>query len=394
MTSRRRVACVVATTWVVGCGTTHVDLLDAPSLPDAYRAPPVSEVDLLLLVDDSSSMNEEQNLLLRELPAIVRALASGDLDGDGRADVRSVTSLHMGVITPDLGAGPVAAVPTCPVGLGGDGILHDASDSARPCSTPPPSHVLAFAPASDDEEAFLDALSCVAAVGRGGCGFEQQLEATLKSLTPSQARAWTRPGYVPPRFLDARGTIDAEEGQGERANAGFLRPDSVLAILMLTDEEDCSISDYGLFASDDPRFIEVPLSRRCFAALEPPNQLVRGVERYVDGLLGLRRRSEDLVFTAIVGMPVETEPAAGEVPDFEAILSHPNMVGYPPMGGDADPACASARGVAVAGRRFVELARGLFEAGSSVALGSICSETYEAPMTSTLRSIGARLEPL
>jgi hypothetical protein len=380
-------------TWVVGCGTPHVAPLDAPSLPED-RAPPVTEVDLLLLVDDSSSMSEEQVLLLRELPAMVRALASGDLDDDGRSDVRGVTSLHVGVITPDLGAGPFAAVPTCAVGLGDDGILRDASRSVTPCGTTLPSNVLAFAPASDDEAEFVEALACVASTGTRGCGFEQQLEATLKALTPSAPRAWTRPGYVPPRFLDARGTNDAEEGQGERANAGFLRPDSVLAILVLTDEEDCSVSDYGLFASDDPRFAEVPLSRRCFAALEPPNQLVRGVERYVDGLLGLRRRSEDLVFAAIVGMPVETVPAAGEVADFEAILSHPDMIGYPPTGGGAVQACMSERGVAVAGRRFVELARGLSEAGAAVVLDSICRETYEAPRTSALRSIGARLEPL
>jgi hypothetical protein len=381
------------TAWLAGCGTTHVDHDDAPVI-DAHRAPPVSEVDLLLLVDDSSSMDVEQALFVRELPTLVRGLVSGDLDGDGTADVEGATSVHVGVVTPDLGAGPIDRVPTCAMGLGDDGVLRTQRRATAPPCVEAVSGVFAFDPSRDDVGVFLESVGCVAEVGTGGCGFEQQLEATLKALTPREARDWTRSGYTPPRFLDARGAIDAEAGQGERSNAGFLRPDSVLAIVILTDEEDCSVSDYGLFSADDPRFDDVPLSLRCIRAIERSSEVVRPISRYVEGFVGLRARPQDLVLAAIIGIPRDAQPAAGQVPDFEAILMHPDMIAYAPMGMGREPSCASLRGAAVAPIRFVQLARELSEAGAGVSLVSVCSESYEASTSSILRLVGARLPAL
>jgi hypothetical protein len=289
----------------------------------------------------------------------------------------------------------LAGVPTCPLGLGDDGILHTASHATMTrCSAVFSSGVLAFSPSSDDEDAFLDRLGCIADVGTGGCGFEQQLEASLKALTPSEPRAWTRAGYVPPRFLDERGTIDGDLGQGERANAGFLRPDSVLAILILTDEEDCSVSDYGLFRTDHPRFSDVPLPLRCIAASDPSAGVVRPISRYVDGFLGLRARPNDLVFAAIVGIPQETQSAMAEAPDFERILNHPDMTPRPPTI-TAEPSCSSLRGVSpFPPIRLVEAARGLSERGAGVSIVSVCSEDYSASSASIVRLVGTRLPPL
>ena len=69
----------------------------------------VDQIDLLLMIDNSNSMAGEQALLGVELPRMVRILASGDANEDGVEDFEPVRSLHVGVVTSDMGAGP--AVP-------------------------------------------------------------------------------------------------------------------------------------------------------------------------------------------------------------------------------------------------------------------------------------------
>ncbi|HEV3485648.1 MAG TPA: hypothetical protein VG106_09590, partial [Vicinamibacterales bacterium] len=54
--------------------------------------------------------------------------------------------------------------------------------------------------------------------GTGGCGFEQQLEAVLKALSPASPTAWTAAGYVAPTFFAG------STGHALGANAGFVRP--------------------------------------------------------------------------------------------------------------------------------------------------------------------------
>ena len=61
-----------------------------------------------------------------------------------------------------------------------------------------------------------DVFTCIAAVGDSGCGFEQPLASVVRALG-----ADGRP--APPE------------------NQGFLRPDALLFIVLLTDEDDCSV---------------------------------------------------------------------------------------------------------------------------------------------------------
>ena len=62
-----------------------------------------------------------------------------------------------------------------------------------------------------------DVFTCMAALGQSGCGFEHQFAAI--------ARALGADGQAPPS-----------------ENQGFLRPDAYLAIVMITNEDDCSAS--------------------------------------------------------------------------------------------------------------------------------------------------------
>ena len=361
---------------------------DAPVEPDAFSPDAfvprttAEDVDLLLLVDNSNSMSEEQANLVALLPALVDTLATGDRDGDGTRDFTPVRSLHVGVVTSDLGAGPNTGVPTCTRGLGEDGILRARSRiAAPPCMASYPSGVFEFARATDDAAAFASTIGCVANVGTGGCGFEQQLEASLKALTPSVAQPWTRDGYAPPRFVSADGVPDSTTGHADGANAGFVRSDSVLAILLLTDEEDCSVRDYGLFVTGDPRFMSVPLNLRCHTFGEPSMGIVHPVSRYVDGLIGLRRDPSLLVLSAIVGIPPTVEPPSGAPIDFAEILADPNMIPrVNAMGTNLEPSCSSVRGVAYPPIRIVQLAAGLDAAGAGVGLTSICNSDFSVAL--------------
>jgi len=68
--------------------------------------------------------------------------------------------------------------------------------------------------------------TCIAAVGSSGCGFEQELAAITRALG-----------------------ADGKPAPAE--NAGFLRDDAALFIMVLADEDDCSASpSSNLFASD------------------------------------------------------------------------------------------------------------------------------------------------
>ena len=90
----------------------------------------------------------------------------------------------------------------------------------------------------------------VSRLGTEGCGFEQQLESMLKALTPSDS--------------SIRFEMNTA-GQGDRANAGFVRPDSLLAIIVVTDEDDGSTIDPQLYA--DPGTSAYLMSASIFAPL-------------------------------------------------------------------------------------------------------------------------------
>jgi hypothetical protein len=365
---------------------------DAPPIgPDAW-APPTADLDLLFVIDNSNSMAEEQANFIAELPRLVSVLASGDGDGDGTRDFQPTSSMHIGVVTTDMGAGPVAALPTCAPGLGDDGILISRSRITTPsCPDSYPSGVFEFDRATDDALATAAAVGCVANLGTGGCGFEQQLEATLKAVSPSTATAWTAPGYLPPRFSSGDGIPDSLPGHGDRTNAGFLRAGSILAIVLITDEEDCSLRDYALLGSEDSRFTSVPFNLRCNTFGDPALGVVHDVQRYVDGLRGLRANPRDLVFAAVVGIPPEIEPLAGATPDFAGILAHPQMVPRPDaMGRSLEPSCSSANGVAYPPVRIVQVAAGLAESGALVGLSSICTTSFRPALDGILTRLAER----
>jgi len=331
-----------------------------------------SQVDLLFVVDDSNSMTEEQALLAAQLPGFIDVLANPpDLDGDGAGDYPPIEDVQVGVITTDMGTGGFR-VPTCTEpNFGEDGILRtEGNTGIAGCSaTYPPFLSYRF---GEDPAEFASQLSCVTVAGTGGCGFEQQLEAGLKAVTPSTS---------PITF--GMGT----SGHSDGANRGFVRPDSMLGVIFVTDEEDCSALDPELYNPSSSVY-SGDLNLRCFSfpgAVHP-------VERYVDGFRALRRERPDLFTIGVIaGIPEDLYPAgASEAAELDRILADPRMAEEidPDMPTRLRPSCnVAGRGLSFPPRRLVRLARA-FEGQSVVT--SICQADWTAAIQTIGRTIGRR----
>lgn len=336
---------------------------------DAGCAEPGSTVDLLVMIDDSNSMTEEQESIAQALPELVRALATGDVEPDGERDFTPAEDLHVGVVSSDMGTGGFS-VPSCvDSDFGDDGILqHDGSTAVAGCAPTYPDF-LEYRP-GDGLSGFRMDFACIARLGTGGCAFEQPLEAVLKALTPSTS---------PLRFYS--GT----RGHADAANAGFLRDGSILVTLVVTDEDDCSAADPTVFDPGNPTY-SPDLNLRCSQnpeALHP-------ISRFVDGLRALRPSApEELVFAAVVGVPVALEDAT-----YADILDAPEMqFRIDPGTGNLTPSCdVPGRGRAMPPRRIVETARELDLLGSRVALGSICQADYSGTLAEVLSEVRGAIE--
>lgn len=363
----------------------------------------VRKVDLLFVVDNSGSMKEEQESLAREFPKLVRAIATGDRDADGAQDFPPIEDLHLGVVSSDMGLVGIQGIPGCD-GLGDDGIMKNIPNSMLGTCDATYPRFLTYDAANDDADTTANDFACVASLGTDGCGFEQQLESGLKALWPA-----SDPSIA---FLgDSMGF--GVSGHGDVENAGFLRPGggddvSVVAVVVVTDEEDCSSLDTRHFTPElyldpndpnDAALLMQDLNLRCFH--NPQN--LYPVSRYVDGFQRLRQGAEQLVvFAAIAGIPpdlVDAE-ALGKV-DFgvdaerdafyAAILADPRMTeapdpSRPPGEGSLTPSCnVPDRGLAYPPRRLTALARDFGENGI---VQSICQDDFGPAVDVIVGAIG------
>lgn len=355
----------VPTTIDSGC----VDLVYEDGGPAA-----VESVDLLLMVDNSNSMDEEQASLAVALPNLIRGITSGDVDLDGDVDFAPVGSLHLGVVTADMGTGGFA-IPTCSESnFGEDGVLRTVSGStARECAGTFPAFLEYDPTGPVTVEEFAARAACATTTGTGGCGFEQQLDAVLKAVTSAAA---------PITF--ASGTT----GHADGANGGFLRDDSILVVMVVTDENDCSAVDPELFNPSSSIYTG-DLNVRCFAhpvALHP-------IERYVDGLLSLRSAQPDrFVFATIVGIPRDLSGMSAEV-----ILTDRRLVERvdPGMTTRLVPSCNEpGRGLAFPPTRIVQVAQGIKRRGGRSLNLSICQEDFSPAVGLILEEVGAAARPV
>jgi hypothetical protein len=206
-----------------------------PMLPPDGEIPAavaLHKLDLLLMIDNSRDMRDKQALLKNAVTWLLGA------DGPGL----SADDIHVGVVTSSLGSHGAAGPKDVCVQADDDDHAHLIGSLRPGVPTFQNSGFLAWGPDAEPRiDSVLAALDpMIDTVGEIGCGYEASLEAWYRFLVdpepPSSVVVPQGSSTAVAQGIDA--TILAQR-------AAFLRPDSVLSIIMLSDENDCSIRDEG-----------------------------------------------------------------------------------------------------------------------------------------------------
>lgn len=250
-----------------------VETKDLPSNPE-------KDVDILFLIDSSGSMLAEQQSLQANFPRFMDVLQT--LEG-------GAPNMHIGVATPDLGQ------------KASDGI---GAISGRGCSGAGRDGELRMAPSVTgrfivDEQSgngrntnytgtLGEAFAELASVGTGGCGIEQHLGAVERALS-------------------------------NPVNAGFLRPEAKLAVIVIADEDDCSLARKSLFegslpgpainfrcttagvtCTDNPDLTQP--GERTTCQVKEQSEYLEPIERYASFLKNLKPNwQDDVIVAGILG---------------------------------------------------------------------------------------------
>ncbi len=254
-------------------------------------------LDILWVIDNSGSMEAEQASLVANFPSFINVLES--IQG-------GLPDLHMGIATTDIGAGGFACSGEGDAGIlwvedgtssscngvsvnAGANYLSDILDPNDPGMT---NRIRNYTAGSGG---LADAFSCYATRGTSGCGFEQPLEAMRRALTePTNIATSSTPG--------------------------FLRQEAFLAVIFITDEDDCSASDGNLFS--DVAAKGGLSNHNCFehgVICEPDSPLQNGektncrsredsaflypVAEYAEFLKGLKDNDNQIIVAGIQGEP-------------------------------------------------------------------------------------------
>ena len=171
-----------------------------------YELNPLRQLDLLFVIDNSGSMQEEQTNLRNNFPDFMRALEN--IKG-GLPDIR------IGVVSSNMGAGPTMVGDGCPV-LGDRGSFQAKAGCGLDTSKNPSYLSVDDKGTKNFTGQLTDVFSCMAGLGSDGCGYEHQLQSMRAGLSAS------------------------DPASTSASNRGFLRKDAFLGIVILSDEDDCS----------------------------------------------------------------------------------------------------------------------------------------------------------
>jgi hypothetical protein len=246
---------------------------------DEIRQTAVDKIDLLFMIDNSISMADKQAILAEAVPLLVQRLITplcvrpcteadkcseaqardgvpvgGNADGMtgkcamGAPEFNPIRDIHVGVVTSSLGAhGAPSAKDVCAqdddndhahlLGSVRTGLMSYENQGFLKWDTTKPAK---YTPAGDsDDKTFTDKFTAmVKSASEHGCGFEASLESWYRFLIDPD----------PPEKITLMGNTTVREGTDQvilQQRAAFLRPDSLVAVIMLSDENDCSIRDEG-----------------------------------------------------------------------------------------------------------------------------------------------------
>jgi hypothetical protein len=228
----RRVSMLVV---LAACGDNH------PALPDAnlelevasFPATSNPQLDLLFLIDDSPGGLDYQNNIKNNLAALLgvfETLETYPFD------------VHIGVATSDLGTtGSLDPAHPAPAIGSGQGSCsgHGKDGRLRTDPSVQDAFVADMVGAGGTHQgnftgSVTTALAGLLSAGSNGCGFEQHLASIRRALT-------------------------------NPLNAGFIRDPANLAIILVGDEDDCSVHDAAAFFAPGPAGVGPMQSFRCTA---------------------------------------------------------------------------------------------------------------------------------
>ncbi|MEO8846271.1 MAG: hypothetical protein ABI591_00185 [Kofleriaceae bacterium] len=363
---------------LVGCSINVIHVGDDPDgLTEVASLPAMvtRDLDVLFMIDNSPSMDDKQTALLASFPTMMDQLSN--LDG-------GLPNVHIGVATSDLGTTGTNGVVAPGIGgtaqggcqgHGKDGQLQSANATALTGTFIEDIDDGAGGRTRNYTGELRDVFTSIAHVGGNGCGFEQTLGAMQ-------------------RALDRTNT----------ANAGFIRQDANLAIVILSDEDDCTASDttsllaadtsalgplqsfrctrYGVTCDDGGTTTDamntIGTKSGCHANASSPN--VAGVQPIVDFVKDLKDDPSQVMVAAIVGNPdpvaVELRAPSGSTTAIPALAHSCQYAGTDGSLEVADPAVRTAQFVNAFGDRG--------------ALTSVCGADLSLP----LENIGLRAKQL
>jgi hypothetical protein len=174
------------------------------------------DIDILFMVDNSLSMQPLIAKLTQNFPAFMQVLEQPP----------GLPNVHIAVVSSDMGAGQWSGIPQCAIGGDGGSFHFDVG-----AGTTEPGGMICTTTGLQANQHFISNINgnanydttigiekvfgCIASLGDKGCGFEHQLQSVVRALNA--------------------------DGQGLPANnTDFLRKQAYLAIILLTNEDDCS----------------------------------------------------------------------------------------------------------------------------------------------------------
>jgi len=235
----------------------------------------IQRIDLLFMIDNSASMSDKQLILESAVPDLVDRLVNpvcidqaglpqpaappGERCPEGQhREFRAVTDINVGVISSSLG--DAGADNACVSGDTVDGahLLGSLSRASRVRSNE--WGFITWREGTDLNGFKRDFESLVRTVGESGCGWEASLEAWYRFLVDPVPYALfdkvpctpgSRALCTAPRLGSDQKPLLDDTLLEQRA--AFLRPDSLLAIINVTDETDTSVKVVAL-AENETRY--------------------------------------------------------------------------------------------------------------------------------------------
>jgi hypothetical protein len=258
---------------VFACGTkadsTAPPPTDAVDVQLAVGIP--SKIDLLFLIDNSASMADKEEILAQAVPDLVRRLVDpvcvdpvtrrqvGARQADGSCAVGEpefppIEDIHVAMITSSLG------------GHGAYGVCNDPDPQRERSHNDDHGHLVArdsmdmtvstfqsegflnWNPASvpgQTPASVIDPFSTmVRGIGEHGCGYEAPLEAIYRFLVDPEPYQSVVVQESSAGFTGVA-ALQGTDSELLKQRSDFLRPDSLVAVVMITDEDDCSIVEVG-----------------------------------------------------------------------------------------------------------------------------------------------------